>query len=88
MADSLGTAKVQAQLCNLPDESRSGILFASLTTVFTVVCVSVALRLTTRLLTKHMRADDYVIVAALLLSTATYGSAYASMLIVPYPETG
>ncbi|KAJ4990484.1 cytidine and deoxycytidylate deaminase zinc-binding region [Stagonosporopsis vannaccii] len=76
MADSLGTAKVQAELCNLTHESKTGILFASLTIVYATVCVFVALRFATRLLTKRVRSDDWCILAALLLATATYTSAY------------
>ncbi|KAF3031781.1 hypothetical protein E8E11_000960 [Didymella keratinophila] len=76
MADSLGTAKVQADLCNLPHESKTGLLLASLTTVYAMVCLFVALRFATRLLTKCVRADDWCILAALLLATATYTSAY------------
>ncbi|KAJ4410796.1 hypothetical protein N0V91_001724 [Didymella pomorum] len=76
MADSLGTAKVQADLCNLPHESQTGLLLASLTTVYAMVCLFVALRFATRLLTKRVRADDWCILAALLLATATYTSAY------------
>lgn len=78
MADSLGTAKVQAELCNLPHESKTGLLFASLTTVYGIVCLLVALRFATRLLTRHVRADDWLILVALLLATATYISAYES----------
>ena len=78
MADSLGTAKVQAELCNLPHESNTGIIFASLTVVYAMVCVFVALRFATRLLTKRVRSDDWCILAALLLATATYTSAYES----------
>ena len=78
MADSLGTAKVQAELCNLPHESKSGILFASLTTVYATVCLFVALRLATRVLTQRVRIDDLVILAALLLATVAYASAYKS----------
>ncbi|KAF9694409.1 hypothetical protein EKO04_007689 [Ascochyta lentis] len=77
MADSLGTAKVQADLCNLPHESKTSILLASLTTVYTTVCLFVALRFATRVLTKRVRADDWFILAALLLATAAYASAYA-----------
>ncbi|UPX18617.1 uncharacterized protein EKO05_0008911 [Ascochyta rabiei] len=77
MADSLGTAKVQAELCNLSHESRSGILLASLTTVYATVCLFVALRFATRVLTKRARPDDWIILATLLLATATYASAYA-----------
>jgi hypothetical protein len=79
MADSLGTAKVQADLCNLPHESRTGLLLASLTTVYAMVCLFVALRFATRLLTKRVRADDWCILAALRRATATYTSAYESM---------
>ena len=84
MADSLGTAKVQAELCNLPHESKTGILFASLTTVYATVCLFVALRFVTRMLTKRVRADDWCILAALFLATATYTSAYESESIAPH----
>lgn len=79
MADSLGTAKVQADLCDFPHESKTDLIFASLTTVYTMVCLFVALRFATRLLTRRVRADDWCILAALLLATATYISAYKSM---------
>ncbi|KAF3003525.1 hypothetical protein E8E13_005436 [Curvularia kusanoi] len=76
MADSLGTAKVQAELCNLPHESRTGILFSSITAVYAIVCLFVALRFATRVITKRIRIDDWLILAALVLTTATYTSAY------------
>lgn len=78
MADSLGTAKVQADLCNLPHESKTGLVFASVTTIYAMVCLFVALRFATKLLTKRVTADDWCILAALLLATATYTSAYQS----------
>lgn len=78
MTDSLGTARVQAELCNLPHESKTELIFASVTTVYSVVCLFVALRFAARLLTKHVRADDWCILAALLLATVTYASAYES----------
>ncbi|KAH7067230.1 hypothetical protein BKA63DRAFT_570543 [Paraphoma chrysanthemicola] len=76
MADSLGTAKVQADLCNLSHESRSSTLFVAFTIVFTMICVFVALRIANKLLTKRVKSDDYVIVVTLLLGTAIYASAY------------
>jgi hypothetical protein len=81
MADSLGTAKVQAELCNLPHESKSAIVFASLTAVFAVVCTCVALRMVARILTRRVNADDYFILTACLLSAITYACACASMLV-------
>lgn len=82
MADSLSTAKVQADLCNLPHESKSGVLLASLTIVYATVCLFVALRFATRLLTQRVRLDDWVILAALLLATAAYTSIYKSMSLI------
>ena len=74
------TAKVQAELCKLPHESETGIIFAFLTTVYATVCLFVALRFATRLLTKHVRADT---LAALFLATASYISAYKSRSSTP-----
>ncbi|KAH7084021.1 hypothetical protein FB567DRAFT_551017 [Paraphoma chrysanthemicola] len=77
MADSLGTAKVQADLCNLSHESRSTTILVAFTIVFTMICVFVALRIANKLLTKRVKSDDYVIVVTLLLGTAIYASAYS-----------
>jgi hypothetical protein len=65
MPDSLDTVKVQAELCNLPNESKSAKVFISLTIILTVVCICVAFRIATRVLTKRVRADNYVMLAAL-----------------------
>ena len=78
MSDSLGTAKVQAQLCNVSHESKSGVLFVSMTIVFTIVCLFVGLRFAARCLTKRVRVDDWLILAALAFMTATYISALES----------
>jgi hypothetical protein len=78
MSDSLGTAKVQAQLCNVSHESKSGVLFVSMTIVYAIVCLFVALRFAARCLTKLVRVDDWLILAALAFMTATYISAVES----------
>ncbi|OSS45096.1 hypothetical protein B5807_09398 [Epicoccum nigrum] len=75
MSDSLGTAKVQAQLCNVSHESKSGVLFVSMTVVYAIVCLFVALRFAARCLTKRVRVDDWLILAALAFTTATWISA-------------
>lgn len=80
MADSLGTAKVQADLCNLPRESKSNTVFLSLTVVFAIVCASVVLRIAAKIIAKRVRADDYFIILALFFTIATYVSACESML--------
>lgn len=79
MADSLGTAKVQADLCNLPHESQTGLILASMTTVFAIMCFFSALRFATRILTKRVRADDWCILGALCFGTVTYTTAVESM---------
>lgn len=84
MADSLRTAKVQADLCNLPNESNT--VYLSLIIVFSIVYVCVALRIATKILTKRIRTNDYVLVVA-LLSTATYGCDYASMFTIAATST-
>ena len=78
MSDSLGTAKVQAQLCNVSHESKTDVLFVSMTIVYATVALFVALRFAARCLAKRVRVDYWLILAALFFMTATYVSALES----------
>lgn len=81
MADSLKAAKVQAEFCNLPHESRTGVLLAATTTVYAVVCVSVLLRFASKFLTSQVRLDDWLFLAAFSFTTVTYVSSVESKYV-------
>ncbi|KAF2708615.1 hypothetical protein K504DRAFT_335103, partial [Pleomassaria siparia CBS 279.74] len=73
MSDSLDTAIVQADLCNLPNESktREVVLYTSI--VFSTAVIFVILRLAGKVLAKRITPDDYILTAAILLTAVPCG---------------
>jgi hypothetical protein len=79
MSDSLGTARVQASLCKLPNESRQTEMYYMLGVVYGVALVFVVLRTIGKLVSKRLGWDDLIVVFAILLSLVPAVSAFSSM---------
>ncbi|KAF2122235.1 hypothetical protein BDV96DRAFT_609196 [Lophiotrema nucula] len=77
MADALGTAKVQADICHFSDESTTREVTIYTVTVFTIGAISVALRITGKLVAKRVSSDDWIIIAAILLASIPCGCVLA-----------
>ncbi|KAH6619019.1 hypothetical protein C7974DRAFT_441660 [Boeremia exigua] len=68
MQDSLGTSRVQADLCNLSNESKTHQVILYTGIVYSIAFFAVALRIAGKLISKRLAWDDAVVVAALLLT--------------------
>ncbi|KAH7128558.1 hypothetical protein B0J11DRAFT_273798 [Dendryphion nanum] len=73
MADTLGTAKVQADLCNLPNESRRREIVLYTSIVFSIAVVFVTLRVVGKVLAKRISWDDWILVVSLGLTVIPCG---------------
>lgn len=68
MHDGLILAKVQAAVCDLPHPDRSSLPIILVATVYTVVCVLIALRLVSKIwVSRTMGTDDWMIISALVI---------------------
>ncbi|KAF1924962.1 uncharacterized protein M421DRAFT_71288 [Didymella exigua CBS 183.55] len=73
MQDSLDTSRVQGDLCNLSDESKTqGVIFYT-SIVYSIAFLSVVLRVAGKAVSKRLAWDDAVVVAALLLTAIPLG---------------
>ncbi|KAK1907659.1 hypothetical protein P3342_005987 [Pyrenophora teres f. teres] len=68
MQESLQTARVQADQCNLSIESKRTELFTCTIVVYSLAIVCVILRIAGKLISKRLGLDDYIVVFAILLS--------------------
>ncbi|PVH95322.1 hypothetical protein DM02DRAFT_675569 [Periconia macrospinosa] len=73
MADALGTSKVQASLCGLPNESKSNKVLQATIVVYEAAFLAVCLRIYRKYIDKRLGVDDYTIIAAILLTTLPCG---------------
>lgn len=73
MQDSLDASRVQADLCNLSDESRTQevILYSGI--VYSIAFLSVVLRIAGKAVAKRLAWDDAMVVAALVLTALPLG---------------
>ncbi|KAH7072137.1 hypothetical protein BKA63DRAFT_577881 [Paraphoma chrysanthemicola] len=69
MADSLGTSRVQADICGFSNESKRMQMFWYTGVVYSLAVLFVALRIAGKVVSKRLSWDDWVVVAALLLTT-------------------
>jgi hypothetical protein len=76
-----GTAVVQADLCNLSNESRTREVVLYTAIVFSIAVIFVALRLTGKIIAKRITPDDYILIAAMLLTAVPVGCVFASKSI-------
>lgn len=68
-----GTARVQADLCHLPNESRRQELILYTSIVYSIAFVSVLLRIVGKIVSKRLAWDDCAVVLALLLTAIPVG---------------
>ncbi|KAF2127520.1 hypothetical protein P153DRAFT_377123 [Dothidotthia symphoricarpi CBS 119687] len=73
MSDILGTAKVQANMCNLSNESKRHHVFWYTGVVYAVGILFVVLRMAGKLASKRLSVDDWVLILALLLGAIPIG---------------
>jgi len=78
---TLGTAQVQADLCNLSDESKTRQLVLYTSIVFSIALVFVSLRVVGKIVSKRMTPDDWILVLAMLLTAIPCGCMLASKYI-------
>jgi hypothetical protein len=67
------TSRVQRDLCNLSDESKTGEVILYTSIVYSIAFLSVALRITGKAVSKRLAWDDAMVVAALLLTAIPLG---------------
>ncbi|KAJ4987045.1 integral membrane protein (CFEM domain-containing protein) [Stagonosporopsis vannaccii] len=73
MADIMRTTKVQADLCDLSNESQSRDVMLYTVCVYSFAFLSVMLRLSGKIISKRLSWDDAVVVAALLVTAVPLG---------------
>lgn len=67
------TSRVQRDLCNLPNESKTGDVILYTGIVYSIAFLSVTLRITGKIVSKRLAWDDAMVVAALLLTAIPLG---------------
>lgn len=77
MADNLGTARVQADLCNLTEESKRTKVFLYTGIVYSLAFLSVALRIAGKIVSKRLALDDCIVITAWLLTAVPLGCVLA-----------
>ena len=85
MQDSLQTARVQAVLCDLPNDSKRSDVFTYTGIVYSVAFSFVALRTAGKLVSKGLALDDYMVIFAILLSALPVACALASTFLQAQP---
>lgn len=80
MQDSLETARVQADLCNLSKESQRLDIFMWTGIIYSIAVVFVCLRIAGKLVNKRLALDDYIVVCAIVFCALPVGCAIASTL--------
>ncbi|KAF2635496.1 hypothetical protein P280DRAFT_411393 [Massarina eburnea CBS 473.64] len=73
MEEMIQTAKVQSDLCNLSDESKTREVFLYTVIGYGIGLLFVGLRLWGKLVTKRLAIDDLICLAALLLTALPVG---------------
>lgn len=67
------TSRVQRDLCNLSDESKTGEVILYTSIVYSIAFLSVTLRIVGKVVSKRLSWDDAMVVAALLLTAIPLG---------------
>ncbi|USP75528.1 hypothetical protein yc1106_02802 [Curvularia clavata] len=75
MQDSLDTARVQAAICHLPNDSKSHQVFVLTIIVYVICFVFVAARTAGKVVSKRITIDDYILVGTFLLAALPVGCA-------------
>ncbi|XPS78338.1 hypothetical protein M3J09_010353 [Ascochyta lentis] len=73
MQDSLETSRVQADLCNLSNESKTQDVILYTSIVYSIAFLSISLRICGKAVSKRLAWDDAMVVAALLLTVVPLG---------------
>ena len=76
----IGTARVNAEMCALSDESQRNSVIVCTITVYAVALTLVALRVAGKVVSKRVAWNDAPIVAAVLLAAVPIGCVLASEL--------
>jgi hypothetical protein len=69
MAETLGTARAQADFCNLSKESKKTEMFLYSSILYAIGFITISLRLAGKLVSKRLAWDDWILLAALLFAT-------------------
>ncbi|OAL47711.1 hypothetical protein IQ07DRAFT_682501 [Pyrenochaeta sp. DS3sAY3a] len=77
MADTTGTARVQADLCDLSQESKRMQVFLYTGIVYSLAFLFVVLRIAGKMVSSRLSLDDIMVVAALLLTAVPLGCVLA-----------
>ncbi|KAI4630867.1 hypothetical protein J4E83_002391 [Alternaria metachromatica] len=77
MQESLDTARVQAVLCDMSDESQRLDMFMWTGVIYSMAVVFVVLRIVGKLVNKRLAMDDYIVVFALVLCAVPAGCTLA-----------
>ncbi|KAI8941723.1 hypothetical protein NX059_002929 [Plenodomus lindquistii] len=77
MADTGRTARAQADICNLSDDSKRTDMFWYSGVVYTVAVLFVAARLAGKLVSGRISMDDYIVIAALVVAAIPLGCVLA-----------
>lgn len=78
MADTQATVTVQADLCNLSDKSKAKSVYIYTSISYSIAFFSVTMRVAGKLVSKRFGLDDYMVVAALMLTVLPLGCIMAS----------
>lgn len=78
MQESLDTARVQAVICHLPNDSKSHRIFVLTIIVYAICFVFVAARTAGKVVSKRITMDDYIVVGTFLLAALPVGCALKS----------
>lgn len=77
MTETLDTAKVQASLCSLSNDSATREVYLHTSIIFSIAVLFVALRMAGKILAKRISPDDWIILVAMLLTTIPCGCVLA-----------
>jgi hypothetical protein len=73
MSDTLGSVKVQSDLCGFSQASKRTDMFMYTGIIYPLAILLVALRIAGKIVSKHISMDDWLVVAALLLLALPVG---------------
>lgn len=77
MDDTMRTARVQADICKLPKDSKRTQVFWYSGVVYTVAILFVVLRIIGKLVSDRLSMDDYIVILALILTAVPLGCVLA-----------
>jgi hypothetical protein len=77
MAETQGTARVQANICNLSKESKRTEMFWYSSILYAIGFLTIALRIAGKIVSKRLAWDDWVLVGALLFITLPLACVFA-----------